>query len=149
MSNRQLKLDEHFVPCPEEEDDELYPNGIFVFNITHLLAYLQCDKSRILISEAQVSDFPRYNDGLDQDYVDNTDLKKPVILAELARMEKARKNNVATVPCYRVPPTVLKLSLNHKFNRYLRQSRKLRPRVTQNLRCKWIQKLYQNPNRLT
>ena len=117
MSTRKLKLDEHFIPCPEEENDELYPNGIFVFNITHLLAYLQSDESRISVSEAKVSDFPRYTDGIDQDYVDNTNLKKPVILAEIApdrlnvidgnhRMEKARKNIVATVPCYRVPPTV-------------------------------------------
>jgi hypothetical protein len=33
-----LKLDKKFQPCPLDEGDEAYPNGIFVFNIIRLLA---------------------------------------------------------------------------------------------------------------
>lgn len=117
MRSRKLKHDKHFVPCPEEENDELYPNGIFLFNITHLLRYLQSDESHIPISDAVVAEFPRYTDSLDQDYVDSTDLQSPVIIAEIApdrfnvidgnhRMEKARKNHIEELPCYRVPPTM-------------------------------------------
>lgn len=33
-----LRLDKTFQPCPAEPDDELYPNGIFEFNINELTA---------------------------------------------------------------------------------------------------------------
>lgn len=117
MNSRRLKKAEDFVPCPEEENDELYPNGFFVFNITHLLRFLHSEDSTIPITTARVADFPRFSNGLDQNYVDSTDLSRPIIVAEIAperynvidgnhRMEKARKSDVATLPCYRVPPTV-------------------------------------------
>ena len=34
---KMLKVDTHFTPCPVHDDDELFPNGIFEFNITKLL----------------------------------------------------------------------------------------------------------------
>jgi hypothetical protein len=30
----KLKVEKDFTPCPEADGDELYPNGIFLFNIT-------------------------------------------------------------------------------------------------------------------
>jgi hypothetical protein len=36
----KLKLDKRFQPCPLEEGDEAYPNGIFEFNITRLIAFI-------------------------------------------------------------------------------------------------------------
>ncbi len=39
MSQKPLKkfeVDENFQPCPVMDDDELCPNGIFVFNITKM-----------------------------------------------------------------------------------------------------------------
>ena len=115
MNSNRLTKEDNFIPCPEEENDELYPNGIFVFNITRTLRYLQSDESKIPVSEARVTDFPGFSTERDEAYVDNTDLKRPVIIAEIApgrfnvidgnhRMAKARKNGVATLPCYRVTP---------------------------------------------
>lgn len=36
----RLDLDPHFRPCEPVDGDELYPNGIFEFNISRLLCYL-------------------------------------------------------------------------------------------------------------
>jgi len=32
-----FKVDNNFIPCPVAIGDELFPNGIFVFNITKIL----------------------------------------------------------------------------------------------------------------
>ena len=36
-----LRADPSFTPCPVVHDDELFPNGIFVFNISRMLEYLE------------------------------------------------------------------------------------------------------------
>ena len=113
--SHQLGKSRYFIPCPVEDDDELFANGIFVFNITQLIRYLQSDESKIPVSEAQVKDFPRFGNDLDESYTDSTDLSQPVIVAEISpgrlnlidgnhRMQKARKSGVASLPCYQVPP---------------------------------------------
>jgi len=38
---KMLKIDNGFTPCPTESGDELFRNGIFEFNITKLLEYIQ------------------------------------------------------------------------------------------------------------
>ena len=40
QSAKKLKADDNFTPCPINDGDELYPNGIFVFNITKMLSFL-------------------------------------------------------------------------------------------------------------
>jgi hypothetical protein len=44
----KLKLDKMFRPCPLDEGDEAYPNGIFEFNITRLLTFIDAlyDRAR-------------------------------------------------------------------------------------------------------
>jgi hypothetical protein len=44
----KLKLDKGFQPSPVKEGDEAYPNGIFEFNITGLLTFI----------DAHPGDFP-------------------------------------------------------------------------------------------
>ena len=36
LTTRKLKTNRRFTPCPIDDEDELYPNGIFVFNITKM-----------------------------------------------------------------------------------------------------------------
>lgn len=37
---RKLKLEKTFAPLPVDEGDELFPNGIFEFNVTKMLAFI-------------------------------------------------------------------------------------------------------------
>lgn len=123
--SHQLGKSRYFIPCPVEDDDELFANGIFVFNITKLIRFLQSDDSLTPISEAQVKGFPRFGNNLDESYVDSTDLSRPVIVAEISpgrlnlidgnhRMEKARKAGIASLPCYQVQTHILTHFLTSK-----------------------------------
>jgi len=37
----KLKVNKDFAPCPGVDGDEMFSNGIFVFNITKVIEYLQ------------------------------------------------------------------------------------------------------------
>lgn len=105
-----LKLDKEFQPCPVEVGDEHYPNGIFEFNITRLLAYVDARAERFPIESIAVADIPDYGGALvDEEAVRRADLLRPILLAEIApghynvidgnhRVARARRDGVATVP---------------------------------------------------
>lgn len=108
---KKLNLDPGFTPCPQEEDGELFFNGIFVFNITKLEEEIRRQPQRFRMEEVQVSCFPAEFSSLNEDHVDNVDPTKPIILAEIApnhynvidghhRREKARRSGLETVRAY-------------------------------------------------
>jgi len=41
MREQILKTDKKFIPCPVADGDELFLNGIFEFNITKMLEYIE------------------------------------------------------------------------------------------------------------
>lgn len=111
--NRKLKIAKRFTPCPINDEDELYPNGIFVFNITKMAEYIQ--RNNIPCEEVRVKDFSRDSSKVKEDHVPTVDVTKPVIVAEISpgrynvidgnhRMEKARRLGMETIPAYRVSP---------------------------------------------
>jgi hypothetical protein len=108
-----LKADKHFTPCPVTDDDELFPNGFFVFNITRLREDIRNNPDRYILEVAAVRDFPREFSFINQDHLDSVDIFIPVVLAEIApgqynlidghhRMEKARRMGITSVPAYRL-----------------------------------------------
>jgi hypothetical protein len=113
----KLKVDRHFSACPVDEDDELYPNGIFVFNITKLSEFIQNNPDSFRREEVMVKDFPGRFSSLDESHLADADLSRPVILAEIApgrfnvidgnyRMEVARRSGIQKIPAYRLGPEV-------------------------------------------
>ncbi len=110
--NRKLRI-KNFKPCPAEEGDELYPNGIFVFNITKMMQFIQ--DNDIPCEEVLVKDFSRGSSKFTDDYVETVDVTKPVIIAEISpgrfnvidgnhRMEKARRLGIEKVMAYKLSP---------------------------------------------
>jgi len=108
-----LKRDNGFIPCPVSNGDELYPNGIFVFNITKIRAYIQKNSGSIVLQEVAVKDFFKDFSSIDESYVDSVDISLPVLLAEISpgrynlidgnhRMEKARRMGVSSMPAYKL-----------------------------------------------
>jgi len=111
--NRKLKINKRFTPCPEEDGDELYPNGIFVFNITKLAEYIQ--RCGIVCEEVLVEDFSRGSSKFNEEHLPSVDVTKPVIIAEISpgrynvidgnhRMEKARRLGLKKMPTYKIAP---------------------------------------------
>jgi hypothetical protein len=82
----KLRRDRRFQPCPTEPGDELYPNGIFEFNITRLLGFVTAHLERFPIEAVELTDIPKYGseDGLDEATVQAADLSRPILLAEIA-----------------------------------------------------------------
>lgn len=113
QSAEKLKADKNFMPCPVAEGDELYPNGIFVFNITKMLEYIRTHSDEIGLTEAAVADFPRAFSSVDESYVDSVDISQPAVLAEISpgrynlidgnhRVEKARKMGISHIRAYKL-----------------------------------------------
>ena len=95
-----LKVDNSFTPCTATTGDKLYPNGIFEFNITKILKYIQRNTDNITIEEVAVKDFCK-------------DISSPALLAEISpgqynvidgnhRMEKTRRMGVSRMPAYKL-----------------------------------------------
>lgn len=110
---QKLKVDANFVPCPVLEGDELFPNGIFEFNISRLLEYLESHAKDAYIEEVSVADFDHEFSVLNESHVETVDISRPVVFAEISpgrynlidghhRMEKARRHGVGTIRAYKL-----------------------------------------------
>lgn len=111
----KLRRDRRFQPCPTERGDELYPNGIFEFNITQLLRFIAAHPERFPLEAVELTAIPKYgsDDELEEAVVQAADLSRPVLLAEIApghcslidghhRVAKARRQLARTIAAHRV-----------------------------------------------
>jgi len=93
--------------------DELYPNGIFEFNITEILKFIQKNPDIITLEEVTVRDFFHSFSSINESHMESVDISQPVLLAEISpgrynvidgnhRMEKARRMGVNSMPAYKL-----------------------------------------------
>lgn len=129
----KFRLDKTFQPCPAEPGDELYPNGIFEFNITRLLVFVEAHVERFPIERIDVDDIPNYGgENLDEEAIGTADLFRPILLMEISpglfnlidghhRVAKARREGVRTLPAHRVacPHHVRFLTSTLAYERYV------------------------------
>ena len=112
-SRKKLKLIKDFTPCPVCPGDEVFRNGIFQFNITRMLDYIQHDLNDFILEEVLVNDFPSEFSSINESHMESVELAVPVILAEISpgsynlidgnhRMEKARRSGVEKLMAYRL-----------------------------------------------
>jgi len=108
-----LRADPCFSPCPVRDGDELYPNGIFVFNVSRMLEYLETKPTGVEFVEIAVCDLDHGFLSLNESHVDSVDLSHPVVLAEISpgqynlidgqhRVAKALRRGVNTLRAYRL-----------------------------------------------
>src|ERR1700730_10404172 len=114
----RLRLDKGFQPCPVERGDEMYPNGMFEFNVTRLLGFVQEHADGFHVERVKLSEFPHYGDSphLNEEAIRLADLSRPILLAEISpghysvidgnhRLAKARRQGAAAGTAYRRPFT--------------------------------------------
>ena len=110
---KKLKIDRNFIPCPIQDDDELYQNGIFVFNITKMYEYIESHSTDFDLIQIEVEDFPKSFSSIDESHIDSVNIAQPVILAEISpgnynlidgnhRKEKARKIGISRIYAYKL-----------------------------------------------
>lgn len=83
MLAKKLKVDNKFTPYPSSPGDEFFPNGIFEFNITRIIEFIQTDHDSIALEEVPITKFS-IKSSIDESYMDSVDLSMPVIMAEIA-----------------------------------------------------------------
>jgi hypothetical protein len=110
----RLKIDKTFHACPAEEGDELYRNGIFVFNVTRLLAFVESHVQHFPVELVEVADIPYFGDEhLDEETISAANPSRPILLAEIApgryvvidgnhRVAKARQQGAQSFAAQRV-----------------------------------------------
>lgn len=130
----KLKLDQGFRPCVPESDDELYPNGIFEFNISRLWAFIHAHGERFRAESVALRDIPDYggDDRLDQAAIEAADLCRPILLAEISpghfnvidghhRVAKAKHQGLRDIRAVRVqcPDHIAFLTSTRAYTAYV------------------------------
>lgn len=115
---KKLKLNKNFKPLPVDEEDELFPNGIFLFNITKMLESIHTHPDIFIPEKISVKEF--HSSLINEDYMNSVKSTDPVLIAEIApgrynlidgnhRIEKARRMGMENIMAYR-------LNVNHHIN---------------------------------
>lgn len=110
-----LTIDKNFVPASENDGDELFPNGIFVFNITKMIEYIHTHQNQIAPVSINVREYRRSFSNLNEDHIKTTIISIPIILAEISpgrfnvidgnhRIEKAYRSRIDTILAYKLNP---------------------------------------------
>lgn len=105
--------DARYNPCPVTYGDEVFPNGIFEFNVTRMLEYIDNHPADVPPVEVAVSDLDRGFSSLDESYVQSVDISRPVVLAEISpgrynlidghhRVAKAARQGLKTIRAYKL-----------------------------------------------
>jgi hypothetical protein len=109
-----LVLDKKFTPLPVEEGEEFFPNGIFEFNVSKILAFIDQNLASFPVEEVEVQSLTKYGPGnLNEDTIKSANLSNPILLAEISpghfnlidgnhRVERARRDNLEKIPARRI-----------------------------------------------
>jgi hypothetical protein len=108
-----LKFDKNFTPLPVDESDEIFANGIFLFNITKMREFIHSHLDKFIPESIEVKYYPKEFSSINEKYMNSVQISKPVLLAEIApgrynlidgnhRMEKARRMGIENIMAYRL-----------------------------------------------
>src|SRR6185312_8718344 len=83
--SRKLRINKKFQPVDMDDGDEFYPNGVFEFNITKLLAFIKANPNTFQSEEVSIKHvrkFPFKN--LNESTIQSANISEPIILAEIS-----------------------------------------------------------------
>ena len=82
--NKFKEINKNFVPTDIKLGDELFRNGIFVFNITKMIESIENFKGEIIIEDINVLEYRNKTFSvIDESHVESVDISIPIILAEI------------------------------------------------------------------
>ncbi|NBG88118.1 hypothetical protein [Isachenkonia alkalipeptolytica] len=84
--SRKLKVSANRKNYVVEPGDEYLQNGIFIFHITKLNEFIDQFPEKFQVVEIDVHEYHKYycNGDMNPDYIKSANLKRPVLLAEIA-----------------------------------------------------------------
>ena len=114
MTNlRKLKVEKEFTACEVLDGEELYSNGIFVFNISKLLKSIEANLSIIKKEKVSVKDILESFSNINESHLQNVDIRMTIVFGEIApgkyclidghhRVERARRMSVEELWAYKI-----------------------------------------------
>jgi hypothetical protein len=114
MKSRKMKVDKKFQPVPEGKEDEFYPNGIFLFNISKLLIFIKMNPHLFQPEEVSVKATQKLSSSfLNESTIQVANITEPIVLAEIAldrfniidgnhRLERAYRDGMNNILAYKV-----------------------------------------------
>ena len=108
-----MEVDDNFIPCPVDYGDEMYPNGIFEFNITKLADFIKNNSDSIILEKVNVTSASSNFSSINESHIDSVDITKPIIMAEISpgqyniidghhRLEKAYRMKKKSILAYKI-----------------------------------------------
>lgn len=108
-----LMFDKNFTPLPVDESDEIFANGIFLFNITKMLEFIHSHLDEFVTENIAVKDYFKEFSSINENHMNFVQISELVLLAEMApgrynlidgnhRMEKARRMGIENIMAYRL-----------------------------------------------
>lgn len=113
-ADRKLKKSGTFIPCPVDEEEEMFQRGIFIFNISKMTEYILATPE-ITVEPVQINQLSIGSSKVNEAHLPTVDISKPIIMAELSpgrydvidgnhRLEKARRAGLDHILGYRLEP---------------------------------------------
>jgi hypothetical protein len=120
-----LNIDKNFKPCPADEGEEVFVNGIFKFNISRMIEHIQNNPDVFTPEIVVVKEIYTTSPYINEDHMDTVDVSKPLILAEISpdqynlidgnhRAEKAVRSGLQEIKAYRLTASQHIQFLTHK-----------------------------------
>lgn len=115
-NSRKLKIVKNYEPCLAFENEEIFRNGIFHFNISRIIDHISSGKLNVEREEIDIGDWYRthnFHGSINEGHLPLVDVTKPVIQAEIRperyeiidgnhRLEKAYRNNICVFDSYKL-----------------------------------------------
>lgn len=118
MTNKlqKLKYNTNFSPCEVQDEDEIFRNGIFGFNISKILYDIESNVLNPLLIDLDVKQWKiehSLSANINEENLKHCDISKPIIIAEISpqryncidgnlRLNKAYIENVQYIKAYKI-----------------------------------------------
>lgn len=112
---RLMTVDPDYVPCSTQENDEIFTNGIFRFNISRMLADIEAGLLNAVPIQIDVKKWYKehYRDRINEEHLPSVDPSQPILIAEIKqdnynifdghhRMEKASRSGQDWIDAYQL-----------------------------------------------
>lgn len=111
---RKLKYKKDFEPAYAKADDEMFPNGIFEFNISRMIEFIRNNGGKVILEDISTEKYHiEAFSCVNEDHIDTVDITKPIILIEIKpehyavvdghhRLEKAYREGVLAIPAFKL-----------------------------------------------
>ena len=112
---RRLKADQAYEPIGRDAGDEFFPNGLFEFNVTKMLRFLDANPEQFPVGEVVVASFEDFGgQHLNEKTIRKANISNPIVLVEISpgrfnvidgnhRLARARRDGLKEIPVRRVP----------------------------------------------